>query len=251
MTRILIPGALVLLVVMSLVGLSGWNRSAAPRQVIELTERELQAPYVSPADRAGRAISLQLQYEGRSEPLDARNWLSEDKLRVLGFDLATPATAPEAANRYRRAAPRIAWVAFEYDGPASRDIARRREVQKPNQGMVWRGRVEPSRLVPVDATPEFESLRARYPSGHLLARAIIVLNYLGPGDRGPLLYATVREIVPSRITVPRHLRDAVLNLPPFPTTGPDGPPTDVAPRFVAEIASGPLGVLYLRSVRPR
>jgi hypothetical protein len=60
----------------------------------------------------------------------------------------------------------------------------------------------------------------------------------------------VREVVPSRIAVPRYLRDVLLNLPTFPTTGPDGPHGEVPPRFVAEIASGPLGVLYLRSVRP-
>ena len=251
MKRILLPGLLAILLVMSLVGLSGWNRSAEPRQVMELTERELQAPYLSPEAREGGTISLQLQYEGRYEPLDARNWLSDEKLRALGFNLPVPAAAPEAADRYRRTPPRVAWVAFEYDGPAYQEFARRRELQKQNEGMVWRGRLEPSRLVPVDAAPDFESLHARYATGHLIVRAIIVLNYLGPIDRGPLVYAMVREVVPSRITVPRDLRDLLLNLPPFPTAGPDGPHTEVPPRFVAEIASGPLGVLYLRSVRTR
>jgi hypothetical protein len=251
MRRILIPGLLVILVVMSLVGLSGWNRGAEPRQVIELTERELQIPYVTPEDREGGTISLRLQFEGRDEPLDARNWLSEDKLRALGFDLATPVAAPEAAYRYRRTPPRVAWVAFEYDGPAFQEFARRRALQKQNEGALWRGRLEPSRLVPVDAAPDFESLRARYPTGHLIVRAIIVLNYLGPSARGPLLYARVRETVPSRIAVPKHLRDVLLILPEFPATGPDGPHGEVPPRFDAEIAGGPLGVLYLRSLRAR
>jgi hypothetical protein len=252
MKRILIPGAAVVIVVMSLVGLSGWNRTSEPNQIIELTERELSLPFgIGQPSREGTALSLQLQYEGRYEPLDARNWLSEDRLRALGFNLMTPAGAPEAADRYRRAPPRVAWVAFEYDGPSYQAIARRRAVEQEKEKPVWRGRVEASRLVPVDAAPDFESLRARYPTGHLIARALIRLNYRGPSDGGPIIYGTVPEIVPSRVTVPRQWREVLVNLPPLPPTGPDGPHTEIPPRYTAEIASGPLGVLYVRRVRLR
>jgi hypothetical protein len=80
-------------------------------------------------------------------------------------------------------------------------------------------------------------------------RAIIGLTYRGPGDRGPLLYGTVVSVVPSQVTVPRHLRDELAALPSRPPSGPDGPHTLAPPRYVAEMASGPLGVLYLRAVR--
>lgn len=250
MTRILIPGAVAVIVVMSMVGLSGWNRTSEPNQVIELTERELSLPYgIEQPSRAGAPISLHLQFEGRHEALDARNWLSEERLRALGFNLATPAGAPEAADRYRRAPPRIGWVVFEYDGPAYREIARRRVLARKQEP--WRNRLEPSRLVPVDAGLDVEPLRARYPTGHLIARAVINIEYLGPNDGGPLIYGTVREIVPSRVTVPGPWRDVLRNLPSRPASGPDSPHTELPPRYVAEIASGPLGVLYLRSVRPR
>ena len=248
MRRIGIPAATVLIVVAGIVGLAGWNRSAGPRQVIELTERELSLPFgYEDGFRDGAPLKLQLQIEYRTDALDARNWLSEDRLRAVGFTIAVPASAPEAADTYRRVPPRVAWVALEYDGPAFQAIEQRRVLEREKN--TWRGQPEPTRLVPVDAAPDFDTLRARYPSNHLIARAVITLSYLGPSDRGPLVYGTVREIVPSTVAVPRAMRDTLGGLPPRPPTGPDGPHTLALPRYVAEIASGPLGVLYLRSVR--
>ena len=82
MTRIAIPAAIVLIVVASIVGLTGWNRSAEPRQVIELTERELSLPFGSEDGlRDGAPLKLNLQIEYRGDALDARNWLSEERLR--------------------------------------------------------------------------------------------------------------------------------------------------------------------------
>jgi hypothetical protein len=246
--RIAIPAATLLIVVAGIVGLSGWNRSAAPRQVIELTERELSLPFgYGDGLRDGAPLKLQLEIEYRGDALDARNWLPEDRLRALGFAMGVPATAPEAAFTYRRVPPRVGWVALEYDGPAFQDLERRRALEREKH--VWRGQPEPTRLVPVDAAPDFETLRARYPGTHLIVRAVIGLSYLGPNDRGPLLYGTVRQIVPSTVAVPRAMRDVLSGLPPRPSTGADGPHTLVAPRYIAEVASGPLGILYLKAVR--
>lgn len=248
MRRIAIPAATVLVVVASLVGLAGWNRSAEPRQLIELTERELSLPFgYEDGLRDGAPLKLNLQIEYRTDALDARNWLPEDRLRAIGFTIAVPPSAPEAAFTYRRVPPRVAWVALEYDGPAFRSIEQRRALER--EKYTWRGQLEPTRLVPVDAAPDFDTLRARYPSNHLIARAVIALTYLGPSERGPLIYGSVREIVPSTVAVPRALRDELSGLSPRPATGPDGPHTLAPPRYTAEIASGPLGVLYLRAIR--
>jgi len=253
MTRVAIPAMTVLLTIASLVGLNGWNRSAGPRQIIELTERELRLPFGFDDGlrglRDGVPLELHLQTEDRYEPLDARNWLSEDRLRALGFSLGVPVSSGEASRAYRRVPPRLGWVVFEYDGPAFREIERRRMLEREKQTIEPdRSQPEPTRLVPVDAGPDFDALRARYPSGHLIARAIIRLNYLGPSDRGPLLYGTIKQIVPSTISVPAHLRETLTSLAPRPSTGPDGPHTLVPPRYTAEVASGPLGILYLRAV---
>lgn len=249
MTRIAVPAAVVLMVVASIVGLSSWNRSAEPRQVIELTERELSLPFgYEDGLRDGAPLKLHLLAEYRTDALDARNWLSEERLRGLGFTIAVPAAAPEAAHTYRRVPPRLAWVALEYDGPAFQAIEQRRALERERQPP-YRGQPEPSRLVPVDAAPDFESLRARYPTGHLIVRAIIGLRYWGPSERGPLLFGTLDGIVPSTVAVPRDLREVLTGLPPRSSTGTDGPHTLVPPRYVAEVASGPLGILYLRAIR--
>jgi hypothetical protein len=251
MTRVAIPAITALLTVASLVGLSGWNRSAEPRQIIELTERELRLPFgYDDGLRDGAPLELHLEVEYRYEPLDARNWLSEDRLRALGFSLGVPVSSQDAAASYRRVPPRIGWVVFEYDGPAFQEIERRRLLEREKRkDEPYRGQPEPSRLVPVDAGPDFDALRARYPSGHLIARAIVNLSYLGPNDRGPLLYGTIKEIVPSTISVPAYLRAPLMSLPARASSEPDGPHTLVPPRYTAEVASGPLGILYLRTVR--
>ena len=94
-----------------------------------------------------------------------------------------------------------------YDGPAFQAIERRRALEREKN--TWRGQSEPTRLVPVDAAPDFETLRARYPTNHLIVRAVIALSYLGPSERGPLIYGTVREIVPAdRRRAPRDARHA-------------------------------------------
>lgn len=248
MRRIAIPAATLLIVVAGIVGLAGWNRSAEPRQVIELTERELSLPFgYEDGLRDGAPLKLHLQIEYRSDALDARNWLSEERLQAVGFTIHVPASAPEAADTYGRVPPRVAWVALEYDGPAFQAIERRRALEREKN--TWRGQSEPTRLVPVDAAPDFETLRARYPTNHLIVRAVIALSYLGPGERGPLIYGTVREIVPAAVAVPRAMRDTLSGLPTRPSIGPDGPHTLAPPRYVAEIASGPLGVLYLRAIK--
>ena len=251
MSRVAIPAMTVLITVAALVGLSGWNRSAAPRQVIELTEREIVLPFgYEDGLRDGTPLQLHLAVEYRYEPLDARNWIPEDRLRALGFSLEVPISSADAAASYRRMPPRIGWVVFEYDGPAFQDIERRRVLEREKlKDQPYRGQPEPSRLVPVDAGPDFDALQARYSSGHLILRAIISLNYLGAGDRGPLVYGTIKSIVPSTISVPANLREALTHLPPRPSTGPDGPHTLVPPRYAAEVASGPLGILYLRAVK--
>jgi hypothetical protein len=248
MNRIAIPAATVLLVVVAIVGASLWNRTSAPRQVIELTERELSLPFgYEDGLRTGAPLRLHLQFEYRGDPLESRNWLSEDRLRAIGFTIAVPATSPDAEHTYRRVPPRVGWVAFEYDGPAFQAIEQRRALERKEA--MWRGPLEPTRLVPVDAGPDFATLRARYPSTHVVLRAVIGLHYLAPGDRGPLIYGTVQQIVPSTVSIPHQLREALSGLPARPAVAENGSNSHVPPRYAAEVASGPLGVLYLRAVR--
>lgn len=239
MTRVVLPGLLTLMVVVGFIGAAGWNRSGEPLMTLVVTERELPLagdPAPAPGDDPG--LHLRIAYDPRGDAADARNWLTEDRLRRLGFALDVPAGAPDAAETYRRMPPRVGWVVFEYGGPAWTELSRARALAREATA---RG-LAPSRLVPVDAGPDVEVLRARYPSGHLVLRGVFRVNV--EQDRG-ILYGSLTELVPAEITVPRELRPALEGL--------SRPETDdgshIEPRYEAEIALGRAGVPYLREVR--
>jgi hypothetical protein len=241
LTRIAAPALIVMFAVVAYVGAASWNRSAEPGLTITVTERELpiQVTPATPGDDPG--VFLQIAYEGRHDPLDARNWLPESRLREMGFALNVPAGEPRAADAYDKVPPRMAWVALEYDGPAWRDSERRRALsaeQYPRHG-----RFVLSRLVPVDAAADFETLQRRYPSGHLIVRALIGVVYLPAINGGPLIYGALRDIVPQTIAVPARLRGVFDKLQPHAEN------TEFRPRYEAEIAVGRLGLVYLRSAR--
>jgi hypothetical protein len=237
MKRIAIPGVAALLTVVAFVTLSGWNRSAPPRLQITLSERELRLWNTAPSangDESG--VQLRIEIQRRDDPLDARNWLTEERLRALGFSFDVAPGAPEAQRTYTRALPRIAWVAFELNGPAWRDIERRLALQPDaleRQGTA----IQDSRLVPVDASLDVDTLLARYPYDHLVLRASIELGFVPPANKGPLVYGRIRELLPSQASVPRGLRDQLLLR---------GAATPV--RYDVELALGRLGIPYLTAI---
>ena len=237
MKRILVPAATALLIVVMLVTLNGWNRSGEPRLRITLTERELPLTWGELQNERG--AKLRIDYEARYDPLDARNWLTEERLRALGFVFDVMPGAPEAGETYRRLLPKIAWVAFEYDGPAWREIAQRRALTARQEPFVetW------SHLVPVDASLDRDALIARYPSGHFVLRASIQLHYRDAKEKGgPLVYAGIRRLIPVSISIPFALKDRLATLPArgeFST-----------PRYEVDIAHGQLGIPYVTDIRP-
>jgi hypothetical protein len=242
MTRIAVPALIVLLTVVALLAAAGWNRSGEPALVITLSERELRLPPTRSRTDEDPALTLRLVYDAPQEPLESRNWLPETRLRQLGFTMNVPAGAPQAAHTYDRVPPRVAWVAFEYDGPRWRERERRRALREPGR---LREPAVQSRLVPVDAALDFETLQTRYPSGHLILRAVIGLSYLPPAAGGPLLWGRLVDVVPSEVAVPSELRTLLTDLKPRVES------ELIEPRYEAELAIGELGLPYLRAVRLR
>ena len=241
--RIAVPGLIVIIAVAGYVGAGAWNQSGEPWLAITLTEGELPLailPNTAPGDEPGLRVRFALEY--RTDPLDARNWLSDSRLQEIGFPLQMPAGASEAADAYDNVPPRIAWVALEHDGAAYREIERRRALlaaEDPARHLA----APRSRLVPVDAAVDFDTLHTRYPTGHLIVRAIIALTYLAPEQGGPLVYGRLRELVPATISVPKSLRDVFEGLPTRVETA------DPEPRYEIELAIGRLGLPYVRAAR--
>lgn len=242
MRRVALPALLVLVTVAALVGAAGWNRSGEPQLIIVLTERELPLAHANTAPGDDPGARLRIAYEYRHDPLDARNWLPESRLREIGFPFTVPVGSPQAVYTYDRVPPRLAWVVFEYDGPQWRAIARRRAI-------VETARVPmptmPSRLVPVDVGLDFDVLRTRYPSGHLIVRGVIGLSYVSASNGGPMLHGVLREVVPPVIAVPYAFRAIVAGLAATVES------EAVEPRYEAELAVGSLGLPYVRALRLR
>ncbi len=236
MKRLLVPGVIALAVVISLLALAGWNRSDAPQLRITLSERELPASAPAPSSGDDRGVQLRVAFQNRTDALDARNWLTEDRLRALGFVLDVMPGAPEAMSTYNRPLPRVAWVAFEFNGNAWREIERRRALESnPSEAPERRFMTTAgSRLVPVDASSDLETLLARYPTGHLILRAVIALGYVPPSRSGPFVYGWIRELIPGGITVPRELRGRLMG-----------------GNYDVDLALGRLAIPYVTDIRAR
>lgn len=248
MTRIALPALTTLIAVASLVGLAGWNKSSEAQSPLTLTEREmpLSTQLVSLDDAEG--LNLPIVFQWRANPLDTRNWLPESKLRALGFPLDVPAGDPTALEVYSDLPPRLAWVVLEYDGPAWKETEQRRAVQRQEP---WRERWADSHLVPVDAGLDIHVLRNQYPTGHLIVRGVIAINFLGPSSGGPLLYGMLREIVPSALTVPREHLPTLVGLAPHLVPPPhEGERRlELVPRYQVEVGVGRLGIPFIKGIR--
>lgn len=248
--RLLLPLIALVVTVGGLLGCAAWNRGEV-RQRLTLTERELNLPWQWQNRTADDDAELRLPigWERRDGPLDERTWLTEDKLREIGFNLSTPAGAPEADRAYRRALPRLGWVVLEYDGPAWRDIERRRRlfanVPEPRLPL------EPSRLVAIDAGADRDALARRHADAPtLILPAIFQLAFLPPDTPGgPLVYGYLHSLVVNEVTVPRRLRPALADLRTPLRAREDSPPSATPPRFEVDLAVGRSGFPWITDVR--
>jgi hypothetical protein len=242
-----VPALTTLIAVASLVGLAGWNKSSEAQGPLTLTEREMPLGTQLVSSDDGDGLQLPIVFQWRANPLDTLNWLPEPKLRALGFPLSVPVGDPNALQIYADLPPRMAWIALEYDGPAWKEIERRRLVQRQD----LRDRNADSRLVPVDAGLDAAALRNQYSKGHLIVRGVIAINFLGPSSGGPLLYGSLRELVPAVVTVPRHHVPTLVGLAPFsaPPSLPDAPRPELVPRYEVEIGVGRIGIPFIKGIR--
>jgi hypothetical protein len=184
MSRLVVAALVLLLTVGSLFVAAAWNRSSDV-QTIVLTERELALPWGWPSDRTD--ARLRLHWQGRHEPQDARLWLTETKLRDLGFTTGVPAGAPEAERTHGRSLPRLAWVAFELEGPAWKAITERQMMTgKADDERHFAPTRNDSRLVPIDAAASRDPLRRRYANASVIVvPAVIRMRYRNWPKEGP------------------------------------------------------------------
>lgn len=157
------------------------NRQSAPTALITLTHRELH--YLPQHDDSG--VALHLRYTHAPLPLDC-----------CGFDTSVNPTAPLAWRHYHRQSPRSAYVAFQLDGPAFQSALAELQKLDPNLDPAQR-----SRLTPIDAAPNPETLLNRYAhrTGVLILPAILAIRGGASPNTKPTVY--IRHL-PDLIHVP-------------------------------------------------
>lgn len=247
MSRLVVAALVLLLAVGALFAAAAWNRGGEAQSIV-LTERELALPWRGwrfESRGAEPPLRLHLRWQPRAEPDEARLWLTDVTLRELGFATGVPAGAPEAKTFYGRSLPRLAWVAFEFDGPAWRQIEQRLAMRANSFAAT-----SASRLVPIDAAPEPEVLRRRYASSPVVVlRAVIGMRYRADTIRGPSVWGVIERLVSEDVSVPSALRAPVRPLRtdnPTPFAPVDSPVPK--PRYEVRLNVGRLGVLWVGSL---
>lgn len=247
MSRLVVAALVLLSTVGALFGAAAWNRGGEAQSIV-LTERELSLPWwwTNDSGDARGPLRLSVEWERRDSPQEARVWLTEMKLRELGFTTVSPG-APGAADFYSRALPRWAWVAFEFDGPAWRSIAQRLALQKNGEWLL----ATTSRLVPIDAAVERGVLLRRYRNAPVIAMpAIIGLRYDNHPTQGPSVWGVVQSLLSPQVTVPRRLLEPLRPLQAAPQRRTDAASAEpVLPRYEVELRVGRLGGGWIEDVR--
>jgi hypothetical protein len=284
--------ALVVVVVANLLALAGVarNRSGPPDAILLLDERELE---LLPADRESSVLQLRLRYQNASRASDpraldlegalAQRFMTEARLRAVGFDCSVPVDSARAAAFYRTALRRPGVVVFELGGSEwERRVAawQARERQRIDAQVasgaltgdaVARARMEVdeaprrmSRLMPVDAGRDAAALRQAYPDRErfLILRAVFRLEFVEPREPGgPSLHGHLVEALPFVLDVPRVARgplDAFRDRSPLDRrVAPPGRPggwalrmLDHAPRYEVRLSVGRSLQPWVEQVRP-
>ncbi len=228
---------LLALINASVLGVAAWNRRGGPRGQITLTERELALPEFREEESSVLSLSLALGdvppppvarvfwNRGRRPPREEHPWLDRAKLRELGFRTGLETEGPVTPESFREEPPRLLFLALEFEGEAWRrwlakqeagleELRRKGESGGAEQGELREAetlfeldRTMRSRLIPVDAAADPESLERRYPdrSRHLVVRGTVSLSLLRPLEGAPRVEARV-EVLPDRVHVPVSLR---------------------------------------------
>lgn len=242
--RTLAAGAALILLAnaVALVGVY-LNRSGEPDARMLLTQRELTTPWVWQAARENSGIALALNW--RVPVADAADyfdpgygysggtpeWLDEERMKALGFDLALVGDEAAARRRFERQLPRDVLVVLELGGDAwqqalqrARQNAARHEAArlanadskqfveraKRAQEQLQHEEQASSRLFAIDAGLDRAALRARYPDrGRFLILRATLRPRLENREGKTRVAGYVSGLAATQINLPHALRPAL------------------------------------------
>ena len=208
-----------------------WNRSGEPDSVVLLTERELPMQY-SRRENSG----LSLQFDWNINYTYRFDWLDAAKLDELGFRHLDGLDAQNLIKYSNKAVPRSAYIVLEYDGPAFQAEVQEAEANVAKEAALLAGtpdnkeqqlrldyarrnleqlRHSSSRLIPVDAGLDHDTLRRRYPDStrYIIAGGQIQVFYSGSRNGGIPYGGRISDIDVTSIHVPLEFRSTFDKLP--------------------------------------
>jgi len=229
-------GVIVLSNALALMGVAH-NRSAESEALLELTERELALPYryISKEENTGLALKLKwrLSYQIGYRNSAPDSWLTNEKLRALGFDIPVSISSEERKD-YQNILPRAVFLLLEYDGaryqhaldylekrladeqalamasPDNEEFVKR--VARAQQAFN-RERTESSRLFVIDAGLDAEALRQQYAdrSRYMVLKGKVGVSTRREGDQY-LFSGYVSDVLIDNINVPLAFRSTFESL---------------------------------------
>ena len=210
------------------------NRSSEPDATLELTERELELPYVRKED-TGLALRISWDAIGSEYSWGPPDWFDKAKLEEIGYDCSLPLDDPLAETWYGKARTRQVYAVLEHDGLSWREwLDRQQRKLDEMAGEVGRREKTPgdlefarerferdrrtkSRMFLIDVGRDPAALRAKHPdtTRFIVTPALVDLSYWrnDPSPESAHLTGSIRGLMVSEIHVPRGKRsplDAIL-----------------------------------------
>ncbi len=271
-TRLLFAAALLLLVVVNSLFLSGVseNRTEPPTARLWLSERELPRVKWLALENSGVGLRLQWRYlgsKGNSVDEGSPSWLRGKKLEELGFVFADG--LPLQDRRAKPALDREVFFVLEFNGPAYYEAIRRAERAlaqieaelrnntgesvSPTSRFQAKKRIrseemQRSRLFVVDAGENGVKLQKLYndPDRYIITRGTIGLSYQQENGR---LWARgiIHGLQPAQLHLPLQYKqqlDRILDGKIQETA------KDKQPRYEAEVVYGKRFEPWVDSIRP-
>jgi hypothetical protein len=251
--------ALIVIVNVAVLVAAARNRGGERLAELTLTERELAVPEFREDESSSLFVTLKfaselppairrIAWRNRADlPSVDYAWLDRVKLEALGFRLG-----PEPGTIQR-----TAFVALEFDGDswtrwlaAREDRLRKRLPQAEAEALLGLDRTMRSRLVPVDAGRDAETLRRRFAdrSRYLIVPALIRAVQGGAETGDPSWRGQIAELLVPTIHVPRELAPALKTFLPQETEAEAGKreqrerqpswPAPMPPRYHAVVTFG-------------
>ena len=214
-----------LIVLTNAVALSGvaYNRSGTPESTLTLGERELIYNNYEHDDNSG--IAVQLTWKVLSQDIVGESlknqsydwynysreayWLTEAKLKKLGFDTAQPDFPAEGTYRFKQLKDREVFLVLEHNGPSyqryvvqAKTHAKHTVDKAVAARQIMEAEQESTRLFVIDADTNAETLRGRYPNRNMYAivKGIVSANWQSTNTK-PVLNAYIGSLSVSSLHV--------------------------------------------------